>query len=104
MKKQENDGFTCQNCGEKVAPQTNGSYRNHCPFCLYSLHIDINPGDRQSDCLGLMRPSAVDYNTQKGWQIRHICEKCGFARNNLVADSGEQPDDFELVLKIITDI
>ncbi|WDF05905.1 RNHCP domain-containing protein [Shouchella hunanensis] len=36
--------------------RANGSYRNHCPFCLYSKHQDIIPGDRASTCGGLMEP------------------------------------------------
>jgi hypothetical protein len=42
----QNQGFTCENCGASVAPLSNGSYRNHCPACLLSKHVDILPGDR----------------------------------------------------------
>lgn len=59
MRKDENTTFVCKNCSTPVAPLTNGSYRNHCPQCLYSLHVDIRPGDRQNTCHGLMRP--IDY-------------------------------------------
>ena len=100
-KKSENTGFVCQNCNENVLPLMNGSYRNHCPFCLHSLHVDITPGDRLSDCCGIMEPVAVDYNTQKGWQIKHKCLACGFMRNNIVADDGKQADNFDLILKLM---
>ena len=43
--------FVCQNCGKKVLP-LNYTARDHCPYCLYSIHIDINPGDRQNKCQG----------------------------------------------------
>ena len=34
-----------------VVPEGAGSnHRNHCPNCLYSLHVDIEPGDRESEC------------------------------------------------------
>ena len=57
--KKHNTGFVCQNCGAEVAPQ-NVSERNHCPHCLYSLHVDLNvPGDRKSVCHGKMKPIAV---------------------------------------------
>jgi len=99
-KEYENTGFTCRNCSNEVLPLENGSYRNHCPFCLYSLHVDVEPGDRASDCFGLMEPVSVAYNTQKGWQILHRCVKCCFTRNNIVAEDGRQPDDFGLILKL----
>ena len=31
-------------------------HRNHCPNCLSSLHLDIEPGDREADCGGIMDP------------------------------------------------
>ncbi|WP_419962425.1 RNHCP domain-containing protein [Psychrobacillus sp. BM2] len=31
------------------------SFRNHCPFCLFSKHLDNYPGDRSSECQDLMR-------------------------------------------------
>ena len=50
-----NETFTCKNCGRLVVPEGAGSnHRNHCPNCLYSLHVDIEPGDRESDCGGHM--------------------------------------------------
>ena len=52
-----NETFTCRNCGRMVVPEGAGSnHRNHCPNCLYSLHVDIEPGDRESDCGGHMKP------------------------------------------------
>ena len=37
------------------APANAGSdHRNHCPNCLSSLHVDEEPGDRASDCGGIM--------------------------------------------------
>lgn len=100
-KKTENAGFICLNCKAEVLPLSKGSYRNHCPFCLYSLHVDEEPGDRKSDCLGMMIPVCVKYNTQKGWQILHKCRKCGFERYNIVNDDEIQPDNMELVIEIM---
>lgn len=34
--------FICENCGHKVQ-RLGYSCRNHCPYCLYSKHVDINP-------------------------------------------------------------
>ena len=52
--------FTCKNCGRVVVPAGAGSdHRNHCPNCLFSLHVDVEPGDRESDCGSLMEPISV---------------------------------------------
>ena len=52
-----NETFTCHKCGKDVTLHPTGSARNHCPYCLYSLHVDTeSPGDRASDCHGLMDP------------------------------------------------
>ena len=48
------DPFTCKVCGRLCTPENTGSqHRNHCPNCLSSLHVDIEPGDRAADCGGL---------------------------------------------------
>ena len=48
-----NDTFTCKFCGRTVVPEGAGSsHRNHCPYCLASQHLDIEPGDRLADCGG----------------------------------------------------
>lgn len=55
-----NEAFVCKVCGRTAVPQGAGSdHRNHCPNCLSSLHVDIEPGDRASDCGGIMDPIAV---------------------------------------------
>lgn len=74
--KKENTDFTCENCGANVKAVTNGSYRNHCPFCLYSKHLDNTPGDRNSLCKGLMKPLDLEYSNKKGYQIIHQCLQC----------------------------
>jgi hypothetical protein len=89
----ENRGFHCMNCGAAVRPLTNGSYRNHCPACLCSLHVDLQPGDRASDCRGLMRPVGLVYRRKKGWQIVHRCERCGTQGVNRLAADTLQPDN-----------
>ena len=74
---QKNDsGFICRSCGYEVKPLGVTS-RDHCPRCLCSIHIDINPGDRANDCLGLLRPVQVLPDPKKGYVIVYRCEKCG---------------------------
>ena len=47
-----NETFVCKVCGRTVVPQGAGSdHSNHCPTCLSSLHVDIEPGDRAADCI-----------------------------------------------------
>jgi len=99
-RKSENTGFVCAHCGETVAALTNGSYRNHCPFCLYSLHVDEGIGDRQSRCFGLMKPVGLAKNSKKGYQIVHVCLACNVMRLNRVAEDTEMPDDFERILSL----
>lgn len=45
----KDESFTCNNCGYFVNP-LKYTARDHCPNCLYSIHIDINPGDRKNEC------------------------------------------------------
>jgi hypothetical protein len=89
----ENRCFDCINCGAAVSALTNGSYRNHCPVCLCSVHVDLRPGDRANDCAGLMRPAGLTHSGNKGWQIVHRCERCGGTQRNRIASDTAQPDD-----------
>lgn len=100
-KKSENSEFICNNCNKNVKPLTNGSYRNHCPHCLYSLHVDVLIGDRKNICVGPMKPVGVIYNSKKGYQIVHKCLKCGFLRVNKTAENTVMPDDLDLVLELM---
>jgi DNA-directed RNA polymerase subunit RPC12/RpoP len=100
-RKKENTSFLCENCGLLVKELTNGSYRNHCPKCLFSKHLDIIPGDRQSSCGGLMEPIDLTYNSQKGYQIIHQCKRCKAVKKNKTAEDTIQPDNiFDYVVAI----
>ena len=80
------DTFTCKVCGRLCTPQNAGSdHRNHCPNCLSSLHVDIEPGDRASDCGGIMEPVAVWVRRGGEWAIIHRCKRCGALSSNRVA-------------------
>lgn len=74
-----------------------GHHRNHCPYCLYSLHVDGRvPGDRASDCRSRMAPVGV-FSRQKGEQaIVHRCLGCGFERHNRIAAD----DDVAAVMRL----
>jgi len=100
-RKEENTGFTCSQCGRVVLPISNGSYRNHCPYCLYSRHVDKQPGDRRESCGGLMEPVGLRYKPDKGYQVIHRCLRCGEKRANKVSDSILQPDDIEQIAALL---
>lgn len=67
------ENFNCGFCGASVK---GSGYTNHCPECLWSTHVDVNPGDRSSKCRGLMKPHSVVY-TRDNYTITHKCLKCG---------------------------
>lgn len=89
-KKLEN--FICANCGADV---TGNGYTNHCPKCLWSRDVDINPGDRASQCGGLMRPISIE-RVGDGFIITHKCEKCGKTRRQHAAAD----DDMDAIIRI----
>lgn len=96
-----NEAFTCAQCGHAVQPSTR-SCRNHCPVCLYSLHVDVNPGDRSSTCRGIMEPIGVLRHSRKGYQVIHRCQSCGHeARNILRFEDDVQPDSFDRALQLM---
>ena len=86
------EDFTCAHCGANVS---GNGYTNHCPKCLYSRHVDNNPGDRASDCGGMMRPIAVAPD-KDGYIITHKCEKCGKTINQHTAPD----DDIDTIISI----
>ena len=100
-RREENTGFICEYCGREVLPLSNGSYRNHCPFCLYSKHVDKKIGDRSEKCGGLMKPVGLSYKSGKGYQIVHRCLKCGVEKVNKIAEDARQPDDIGAVADLI---
>lgn len=96
--KKENTDFICIVCKRYVEKIKSGGYRNHCPLCLASLHVDaLKPGDRLSDCLGVMKACRVQFHTKKGWQIIHQCTKCGVQRANKI---DAEADDWNLVVEL----
>ena len=93
-------GFICAHCGREVEPLGYTS-RNHCPFCLWSIHIDENPGDRACECLGLLEPIRVEPDPRKGYVIVHRCRKCGAIRRCRAAhEAKNQADDLGLLIRL----
>jgi hypothetical protein len=86
--------FICEFCGQFV--KGNG-YTNHCPNCLWSKHVDINPGDRKNDCRGIMEP--IDAFLKNGnWILKQQCKKCGEIRN-IRLQKGDNLDVLQEIIK-----
>ena len=56
------EDFVCERCGTFVKGT---GYTDHCPKCLWSKHVDVNPGDRKSECLGTMEPIGVEVKSKE---------------------------------------
>lgn len=92
------DEFRCRHCRAYVgAIPCGGRNRNHCPYCLYSRHVDgKTPGDRASTCGGSMMPVAYFIRPKGEVVVVHRCQVCGFERHCRVAAD----DDLDLVLSL----
>ena len=88
--------FICVNCNKKVEKLKYTS-RDHCNHCLHSIHIDITPGDRANDCLGLLVQINVIDTAKKGKVIIYRCKKCGQELRNIVASDDSQDEIYKVV-------
>ena len=89
------EGFICDYCGKEVKP-LNYTARDHCPFCLSSKHVDINPGDRLENCHGKLSPIEME-KYKDTYKIVYKCEKCHMIKKNIMAND----DDLDTLLDII---
>ena len=65
-----NENFICKNCNSLVSPEEAGTgHRNHCPYCLSSIHVDDIPGDRTILCKGIMDPITVWVRKNGEWAL-----------------------------------
>lgn len=90
------EDFVCGHCGYQVKGT---GFTNHCPKCLWSKHVDVDPGDRAAGCGGLMRPADLYYRRHE-WIISHRCETCGFVRNDKIREE----DDFDAAIRLEKEI
>lgn len=88
------EDFICDRCGKHV---DGTGYTDHCPNCLWSKHVDINPGDRKAKCGGLMEPVGVEIKGIKSI-IYYQRRKCGFTFRVKAAPN----DNFEEILKLVS--
>ena len=92
MFKKTQEDFICEKCGHQVK---GSGYTNHCPECLYSKHVDVTPGDRASECHGLMEPIDI-YKKGKDWIVIHECQRCGYTSKNRILHE----DNFDKVIEL----
>ena len=89
------EAFVCEKCERQVEP-LGYTCRDHCNNCLYSKHVDINPGDREESCHGLLEPVRVELNSKKGYVIIYRCQKCGAIKKNKAAND----DNMDLIIEL----
>lgn len=88
--------FICVNCNKKVEKLKYTS-RDHCNHCLYSMHVDITPGDRENTCKGVLVPVNVELNSKKGEVIVYKCQKCGAIVRNIVANDDNRDEIYKIM-------
>lgn len=88
------ENFICENCGKEVK-KANYTARDHCPYCLYSKHVDINPGDRANPCKGLLKPIGIE-KFKDTYKILYKCTKCNKEHKNIMAND----DDMNEIIKV----
>lgn len=94
----KNDNFfICENCGNEVTP-LNYTSRDHCPYCLYSKHVDINPGDRLNTCKGLLEPIGIE-KFKDTYKIIYKCNKCKTLHKNIMANDDDMNKIIELSIE-----
>lgn len=101
--------FRCCNCGKWIlfSEFIGTEHRNHCPFCLWSKHVDLEKqGDRKSKCQTGMKPIGLTFKHEgadKYGKLRqgeilliHECAGCGKISINRIAGD----DNPKAILKI----
>ena len=98
-----NETFLCAHCGAAVSPPVSGTqHRNHCPSCLWSLHVDVRTGDRRSGCVGPMEPIGLWVRGKREWSVIHRCNRCGLIRTNRIAGDDDELRLFSLAARPLT--
>lgn len=86
--------FICENCHKNVT-KLGYTARDHCPYCLYSKHVDINPGDRENECCGMLEPIDIE-KFKNTYKIIYKCQKCHQIHKNIISND----DNFEKIINL----
>jgi DNA-directed RNA polymerase subunit RPC12/RpoP len=108
--KENEKGYKCCHCGKLVLflKDIGTKHRNHCPFCLWSQHLDDKkPGDRKSNCKACMEPIGLTFKQegkdkydkikQGELMLIHKCLACSKISINRIASD----DNPKTILKIL---
>ena len=90
----KDESFICKNC-KNLVKKLEYSARDPCPNCLYSMHVDINPGDRLNTCMGLLKPIGIE-KYRDTYKIIYKCLKCGEIHKNIMAND----DNMDLIIEL----
>ena len=90
------ENFICDVCKKEVK-KLGYTARDHCPHCLCSKHVDINPGDRSSTCHGILEPIGMELAKKNKYKIVYKCNKCNMIKRNVTADD----DNFDKILEVM---
>jgi len=85
-------------------PYVGTVHRNHCPFCLYSKHVDEKTaGDRKSECQAKMVPIGLTFKKDSPLEEKegelmliHRCSNCGKISINRIAGDDFQDEILEI--------
>jgi hypothetical protein len=94
------EDFICEHCGKKIV---GSGFTNHCSNCLWSKHVDNNPGDRANSCLGLMKPLGLIVKG-KNTIIIQQCLKCKKIAKIKAAPNDNQEEILKLSKNILPNI
>ena len=98
--------FRCAHCRNIVSAAhllSGVKNRNHCPYCLWSFHLDLfAAGDRLSACKGQMKPLGLTTKKSRNkyrlgahargeLMLIHQCIECGSLSINRIA-ADDDPD------------
>lgn len=85
------EAFVCAHCGREVPP-AGRTARDHCPWCLRSVHLDVVPGDRAAGCGGRMDPVSLEVRGAD-LVLTYRCARCGHTHRVRALQDGSVPDD-----------
>lgn len=91
------ENFDCEVCGKTIS-KLNYTARDHCPYCLCSKHLDIQPGDRMADCHGILKPIGIEKFKTDYFKIIYKCDKCGMVKKNITAID----DNMDKIIEIMS--
>jgi len=94
FRENKSQAFRCDHCRVLVVinEYIGTKNRNHCNFCLWSKHVDIEKGDRNADCHSGMQPIGLTmkregYSRWGELMLIHVCTLCQkIVINRLAAD------------------